>query len=107
MNERQVRSIVQERAEGCCERCGQWGGLTLHHRRKKSQSKGGGWSIPNCVMVHGSGTTGCHGWIESNPDAAEIEGFHCRPWQDPAAIPVLYRGSMAFLTDDGRVEYVD
>lgn len=55
------------------------------------------------MMLCGHGTAGCHGWVESNPNAAEAEGWHVRPWQDPAEIPVLYRGALALLTEDGKV----
>jgi|SRR6516164_2209433 len=103
MDERKCRSLLRERAGGMCERCGRYGGLTLHHRRKKSQ--GGQFTPANCVMLCGSGTTGDHGWVEGNPNDAEWEGFHVRPWRDPAAAAVKYRGRWVFLTEDGKVEY--
>lgn len=71
----------------------------MHHRKKRGQ--GGPWSPENIVAVCGSGTTGCHGWIEGHPNAAAETGFHVRPWQDPAQIPVLYRGSKHVLLDEG------
>lgn len=44
---------------------------------------------------------GCHHWIENNPNAASDEGFHVRPWQDPAGIPILlHRNKIRFLTCD-------
>ena len=106
MNEAQCRKLVRKRANEMCERCGNTSrGLTLHHRRKRSQ--GGAWSPVNCVALCGHGTTpnGCHSWVEHNPNDAEWEGFHVRPWQDPAAIAVKYRGLWAFLAEDGKVEY--
>ncbi|RAV17542.1 HNH endonuclease [Mycobacterium colombiense] len=99
--EKECRRTIAERAQGFCERCGRCGPLTLHHRKKKGQ--GGAWDPTNCVLVDGHGTTGCHGWIESHPNAAEAEGFHVRPWRDPAEIPILYRGEWGYLTADGKV----
>lgn len=106
MKERECRRIVKERAHDRCERCGVHAsvrGLTTHHRKKRSQ--GGPWLPSNCVQLCGHGTTpkGCHCWVEHNPNDAEWEGFHVRPWNDPAATPVLYRGVLSALSDDGMV----
>lgn len=56
-------------------------------------------------MLCGHGTAGCHGWVEHNPNDGEWEGFHVRPWQDPAEIPVKYQYEWATLTEDGKVEF--
>ena len=94
--------LIAERAGWLCERCG-CAGQSVHHRKKRSQ--GGGWSWENLVFVCGTGTTGCHGWIEHNPNDAEWEGFHVRPWQQSAAIPVKYQGEWALLLPDGGIQY--
>ncbi|QSM04673.1 hypothetical protein PROPHIGD54-2_73 [Mycobacterium phage prophiGD54-2] len=86
MTERQCRIEVLRRSGGLCERCGIGGGLSMHHRKKRSQ--GGPWSLDNIVHVCGHGTVGCHGWIEHNPNAAHSEGYHVRPWEEPASIPI-------------------
>lgn len=106
MSEASCRRAVMERAERMCERC--WNvtrGVTIHHRRKRSQ--GGGWDISNCVALCGHGTTmgGCHSWVEANPNAAEEEGWHVRPWGDAATTPVLYRGRWALLLPDGGIQW--
>lgn len=98
------RTIVEVRAGLNCERCNVYvhvRGLTMHHRVKLSQ--GGLWTPQNVVRLCGHGTTrdGCHCWVEHNPDDAEVEGFHVRPWNDPATIPILLRGVSTFLTADG------
>ena len=78
----------------------------MHHRVKRGQ--GGAWCPSNIVAVCGSGTTGCHGWIEHHPDAAEGAGFHVRPWCNPALTAIRYRMShWAFLTVKGDVNYVE
>ena len=103
--EKDCRRIVKERAQGRCERCGKtWPLGTIHHRRKRSHR--GPWSPENCVYVCGHGTTagGCHSWIEFNPNLAEGEGFHVRPWGDETVIPVLYRGKWVRLLPNGEIE---
>jgi hypothetical protein len=102
MNENLCRKIVYERSEQLCERCCSGRIRSVHHRKKRSQ--GGGWTPQNCVLLCGTGVQGCHGWVEHNPDAACVEGFHVRPWNEPEGIPLLWRGSQwVFLTEDGRV----
>jgi hypothetical protein len=76
----------------------------MHHRLKRGQ--GGLWEPQNIVAVCGDGTRGCHGWCEANPDAAEAQGFHVRPWQDPATTRIRWRlSTWALLTPDGGIEY--
>lgn len=76
----------------------------MHHRVKRGQ--GGTWAVENIVAVCGDGVRGCHGWIESHPNAAAAEGFHVRPWCNPAEVMVCYRLShWALLLPDGTVDY--
>lgn len=98
------RNVVCNRASVYCERCGAHiavRGLTMHHRVKASQ--GGPWTPQNIVRLCGHGTTpdGCHCWVEHNPNDAEVEGFHVRPWVDPATVPILRRGVRVLLDDAG------
>lgn len=86
-SEKYTRDVVNDRAGGCCERCGQYG-TTIHHRKKRSQ--GGPWTPENCVALCGHGTAGCHGWAEHNPNAAAAEGFHVRPWEDENIRQILH-----------------
>lgn len=86
MNEKNTRRLVFLRSGGLCERCGRQG-HTYHHR--KNRSAGGGWDCANIVFLCGDGTRGCHGWVTTHPALAAEEGFHVKPWEDPAAIPIL------------------
>ncbi|QDH92334.1 HNH endonuclease [Gordonia phage Spooky] len=97
MNEKAARRIVNERADGFCERCGRYG-TTIHHRKKRGQ--GGPWTPQNCVAVCGHGTTGCHGWAEHHPNAAHEEGFHVRPWEDETSIPILHSTRRRLLLNE-------
>lgn len=104
MTERRCRQLVYQRAEELCERCCRGGTLSVHHRKKRSQ--GGKWAPENCVLVCGTGVQGCHGWFEHNPDAAHVEGFHVRPWEQPHEMPVYWRLSkwVLLLNDGGIVD---
>ena len=56
------------------------------------------------MLVCGHGTTGCHGWFEHHPEAAHREGFHVRPWEQPAEVAVHWRKSRwVYLTKDGEL----
>ena len=96
---RKVRDTVVDRADGCCERCGQWAeGGSLHHRKLRSQ--GGQNTVENLVLLDGSGVTGCHGWAHDNRRDAAALGFVVSAWEDPAVVPVLVWGWGRVLLDD-------
>jgi hypothetical protein len=46
-----------------------------------------------------------HEYLHANPAAAKAEfvGWALEEWQEPTEWPVLYRGELSWLTDDGRV----
>lgn len=56
-------------------------GWSAHHRRPRGA---GGTSNPeignvtNCLILCGSGTTGCHGWVETYRAMAEDYGYLVR-----------------------------
>ena len=86
-----------------CERCGIGAAQSFHHRVKRSH--GGPWACDNIVHVCGDGVRGCHGWIESHPNLAEEEGFHVRPWKDPARVAIVYRQLLLVRLDpSGSIE---
>lgn len=58
-----------------CVRCGVRGS---NRHEKLPRSRGGPRDEFNTVILCGSGTTGCHGWVTANPDAAEREGLYVR-----------------------------
>ena len=103
-----VREEVWERAGGYCERCGKAIGsqpMSVHHRKPRRM---GGTTDPsvntpsNLAMLCGSGTTGCHGEIESQRSQAYADGWLLHAGQDPVDVPVRLRGGpMIFLTIEG------
>lgn len=53
----------QQRCARCGQRAANW-----HHRLPRS--RGGPDDPINLVALCGSGTTGCHGWVEHHPEQA-------------------------------------
>lgn len=45
----------------------------------------------------------CHDHTHHNDAAAKDDGLRLERWQTPAQEPVLYRGVLSYLTDDGQV----
>lgn len=59
-------------------------------------------TVPNLAILCGSGTTGCHGEIESHRNDAYADGWLLHAGQNPAEVPVRLRGGpMVMLTSDG------
>lgn len=107
------RDLVFDRAGGCCERCGTrlhvdgvWvADHSFHHRQPRGM---GGTTRPevnspvNILLVCGTGTTGCHGFIEAHRTSAEAEGWLVRHGQDPGSVPVMvHAGLWAWRVVDG------
>ncbi len=108
--------LVVERDLGCCALCGEavhgerGVGFSLHHRRpagmggdRRPETHGAG----NLVLLSGSGTTGCHGWVESRRTEARnlgllIPRLAARPpsqWRIKHAVH-----GWVYLLDDGMWE---
>ena len=110
--------MVFARDEGCCARCGKpitgergrdW---SVHHRTPRAR---GGTKRPwidapaNLIMLDGSGTTGCHGWVESHRDHALADGLLLRSNGRALATEIPIRHAihgLVLLTDDGGFEPV-
>jgi hypothetical protein len=58
----------------------------------------------NLLLLCGSGTEGCHGWVESNRAVALDDGLLVRRGHDAAETPVTLRYGTVYLTDDGGVQ---
>lgn len=106
--------MLRERALGCCERCGRCGANNAHHRINRSQ--GGSDTLSNLLLLCGSGTTGCHGWVTEHPEEAQrlgytVSGHHLSKTGPaiPADKPVfrysreLDRPTWVLLDDDGGI----
>ena len=114
-----VTQMALERSSGRCERCGkhvasgrrgaQW---SAHHRHPAGM--GGSsvdwvYEISNCLILCGTGTTGCHGWVESHRDLSREAGWLVPSGvQLPAEIPVLlWDGRVRLLSASGEYSRVD
>ena len=106
----ETRAQLHERAHGCCEICGDWGANNAHHRL--NQSQGGPDTLGNLMLLCGSGTTGCHGYVTEHPQDAIDNGWTIPSWirHPPSAVKVLRfdrmigAKSVVLLTDDGFIE---
>jgi hypothetical protein len=96
-----------------CRRCGR--DLTdfpasVHHRQPKGS--GGGSAarydrVENEVVVCGTGTTLCHGWIHGHPKPAYATGWLVHRWDDPGTVPLVpLTGSHFTLTEEAEVIYL-
>jgi hypothetical protein len=97
---RAQRDKLRERADCRCEICG-WPGNNAHHRKNRSQ--GGEDELSNLLLLCGSGTTGCHGWVTSHPAESKRLGLSVWRSDEPEFVPVMYRGSWARLDNVGQV----
>lgn len=65
----------------------------------------GGHSVAQLILLCGSGTTGCHGWVHAHPANARAAGMILpalrRPALEPTAVPVQYVDGWHLLSDDG------
>jgi hypothetical protein len=102
-----TRALVIARAGGVCEVCGEKPTRdgSIHHRRPRGM---GGTRNPeinsptNLMYLCGSGTTGCHGWIESNRNDARVLGYLLRSGDDALETPVLlHRKRRVYLEPSG------
>ncbi|MDM4761915.1 hypothetical protein QT381_02710 [Galbitalea sp. SE-J8] len=91
-----TRREVIARDESFCGWCGLYvdtasGQYSLQHRRARGMGGSKRMSTDlhaNLVLLHGTGTTGCHGYIEAHRDEARERGFNLTQQLDPAAIPI-------------------
>jgi len=104
MNEKDCREIVRERADGCCEICGERRGDTMHHRLTR---KFGPWSPSNIVFLCGDGSRFCHGMVTNTRNEYYDKGWLIRTWdkRTPAEIPFL-QWQWGFVRLDDHGDYL-
>jgi hypothetical protein len=98
---------VKARAHDRCERCGvqiTWL-YSIHHRIARGM---GGTSLDpnkpsNLLLLCGSGTSGCHGWVEHHRDDARAAGYLVKRGDDTTQVPYMtLSGLFRYLGDDGK-----
>ena len=84
---------------------------SIHHRQPRGM---GGTDDPaanspaNLLLLCGTGTTGCHGLVETQRALAVEHGWLVPHSTDPASVPVLlFFGDRVYLTTDGRYQEVE
>ena len=110
---RTIRDLVAERDQWRCAVCGTsvlCCAYSIHHRRNRGS---GGSSDPainapsNLLLVCGTGTTACHGWIGASPAEALDHGYvvSLNSLDRPADVPVVHAvHGVVYLLDDGTVQ---
>jgi hypothetical protein len=108
---RDVRALVMERDNQCCQACG--AGITgrpysIQHRVARGMggtSNPAVNSFPSLVLMCGTGTTGCHGLAEQRDPEMHSRGFWLKRGEDPERVPVMIAGPgyliPAWLLPDG------
>lgn len=99
-----TRQQLHERANDCCELCGEPNATNAHHRMNRSV--GGRHELSNLLLVCGSGTSGCHGWITEHPAWAHRNGYTVKSYETPALKRVHLPGGWALLSDAGDLVYI-
>lgn len=95
-----LRDRVLARDGYRCRRCREpQGRVTLTMSHILPQGNGGPWADFNLHTLCGSGTTGCHGWVESHPEQAIEEG-----WRIPGRIVVKNGTVETYGIDKERYE---
>ena len=106
-----VRASVINRGGGTCEICNKSlyseMYVSLHHR--KPRKMGGSKDVAlnessNLMMICGSGTSGCHGYVESNRELSYENGWLVHSYENPATKPVLIRN--VFMLLDNEATYI-
>lgn len=101
-----LRAFVLERDQWTCVRGGEsirGHDYSIHHRVARGMGGSRHAARPSALIVLcGSGTTGCHGWVEEHPAEARTLGYRVPPGTDPELWPVRRAdGRTWLLTDDG------
>jgi len=100
-SQQSARALVAARSGGLCEVCSIAAAREWHHRKNRSQ--GGRWSAANGLYV----CTPDHAWITEHPEQARRNGWAVPGSADPAEVPVLRRGLLVMLDDEGGVSAVE
>lgn len=105
-----VRETVTLRAHYQCEMCYRpiHGQASVHHRRPRRMggTKRGDTNQPaNLLLLCGSGTTGCHGWVESHRKKALDAGIILYDRDIPAEHPFMDGHGNWWLLDNAGAKH--
>lgn len=98
--------MVDDRDGRRCVRCGRSlyaVGGSRHHRKLRSQcTRVEKHQVQNLILLCGSGTTGCHGFVHAHPTIAYENGWCVKSFQDSLEVPVRTWHGLVYLTADGK-----
>lgn len=97
-----IRRLVVERDKGKCVRCG---ARTTQLQHRLPRGRGGKNTPANLILACGSGTTGCHGQMESFRLWAYDRGYlihTTNPPTDPTTVPLVTYVGTRWLDDEGN-----
>lgn len=89
----ETRFTVLARGQYKCERCRQdflAKGVSIHHRRPRMMGGSKNEELhksANLIALCGSGTSGCHGWVESHREEARTFGYLIAKVESAEEIP--------------------
>lgn len=99
----EVREVIYTRDKQRCARCGART-TQIQHRRARGMggTKRAETNLPaNGILLCGSATQGCHGWVESHRAEGIANGWIVSQSQEPATVPVMYLAGWYMLDDMG------
>ena len=102
----ETRFEVLARANYKCERCGtDFLGIpiSVHHRRPRMMggSKDSTLHLPaNLIVLCGTGTSGCHGWVEANRNEARRLGLLIQKVESAEEIPFQDKSQVWWRIDN-------
>lgn len=107
-----TRLQVLTRAFFACERCGSvQEPMSVHHRTPRGMGGSRKKEInqpQNLLLLCGTGTSGCHGWIESYREQAYLDGYLVKRGFKPEEIPVVTPKESRFvIKEDGTKEWLE
>jgi hypothetical protein len=110
---KEFRLLVMARSNFTCERCGKKLGegehVSVHHRTPRGMGGSHDQSLnlmSNLMALCGSGTTGCHGWIESHRQKSMENGWLVLRGVDASTVPVVVRGIPVYLNNEGTYDRI-
>lgn len=92
-----TRLSVNKRSKGRCEVCFVSAATDVHHRKRRREKD---HSVTNCLHL----CRACHRRTHERPAASRDRGWIVSSCvDDPATVPVLYRGVWVVLTDEAEL----